>query len=171
MQEPLLTVIVPVYNVEAYLPRCLDSLLGQTYRNLEIICVNDGSTAILDGYVAKDARIKVFHQQNGGLSAARNTGLDHASGEWIAGLSALGMALFAGWLSLVSPKLSRSAGFLAVCGGPALFYIYMLHMIPLMLGQQFGLSAYGEWYLVVSLLVTALLTYVALQVDKLICRK
>lgn len=88
-----------------------------------------------------------------------------------AGLFALGMALFAGWLSLVSPKLSRAAGFLSYCGGPALFYIYMLHMIPLMLGQQFGLSAYGEWYLVVSLLITAILTYVALQVDKLICRK
>ena len=88
-----------------------------------------------------------------------------------AGFFALGMALFAGWLSLVSPKLSRAAGFLSYCGGPALFYIYMLHMIPLMLGQQFGLSAYGECYLVVSLLITAILTYVALQVDKLICRK
>lgn len=87
MQEPLLTVIVPVYNVEAYLPRCLDSLLGQTYRNLEIICVNDGSAddsaAILDEYAARDARIKVIHQDNAGVSAARNRGLDTATGEYV----------------------------------------------------------------------------------------
>lgn len=87
MQEPLLTIIVPVYNVAAYLPRCLDSLLGQTYRNLEVICVNDGSTdgsaAILDEYAARDARIKVIYQDNAGVSVARNRGLREVAGEII----------------------------------------------------------------------------------------
>ena len=76
---PALSVVVPVYNVEAWLPRCLDSLCNQSFRDLEIICVNDGSTdgsaAILEAYAARDPRIRVIHQENGGLSAARNSGL------------------------------------------------------------------------------------------------
>ena len=84
----MLTVIIPVYNVAAFLPRCLDSLVGQTYRHLEIICVNDGSTdgsaAVLDEYAAKEARIKVIHQENAGVSFARNRGLDVATGEYVA---------------------------------------------------------------------------------------
>lgn len=88
-EEPisLLSVIVPVYNAEPFLPRCLESLIHQTYRNLEIICVNDGSTdgsaAILDEYAAKDSRIKVIHQKNAGVSVARNQGLDAATGEFL----------------------------------------------------------------------------------------
>lgn len=88
--NPLISVIVPVYNTEKYLRKCLDSICGQTYRSLEILCVNDGSTdgsaAILEEYAAKDNRIKVIIQANGGLSAARNTGLEHATGEWIMGV-------------------------------------------------------------------------------------
>lgn len=83
----MLSIVVPVYNVRAYLPQCLESLIGQTYRNLEIICVDDGSTdgsgAILDEYAAKDDRIKVIHQENAGVSAARNRGLDFAVGEYV----------------------------------------------------------------------------------------
>lgn len=86
----LVSVIIPVYNVEKYLRKCLDSICNQTYRNLEILCVNDGSTdgsaAILEEYAAKDTRIKVFSQANAGLSAARNTALAHATGEWITGV-------------------------------------------------------------------------------------
>jgi glycosyltransferase involved in cell wall biosynthesis len=86
--QTLISVIVPVYNVEPYLRRCLDSILGQTYENLEIIVVDDGSTdgcpAICDGYAEKDRRVLVIHQQNGGLSAARNAGLDICTGEVIA---------------------------------------------------------------------------------------
>ncbi|WP_153053059.1 glycosyltransferase family 2 protein, partial [Streptococcus suis] len=71
MKEELISVIVPVYNVENYLHECLDSILNQTYQNLEIILVNDGSTdssgKICDDYAAKDGRIKVIHQENGGL--------------------------------------------------------------------------------------------------------
>ena len=82
---PKISVIVPVYKVEQYLPRCLDSILAQSYDNLEIICVNDGSPdnslAILEQYAARDSRIRVISRENGGLSAARNTGLDAATGE------------------------------------------------------------------------------------------
>ena len=81
------SVIIPVYNVESYLRECLDSVLCQTFQDWEAICVNDGSSdnslAILDEYAAKDSRFKVVSQANGGLSAARNTGIDNASGEYI----------------------------------------------------------------------------------------
>lgn len=87
-ENPLISVIVPVYKVEQYLHRCVDSILAQTYTNLEIILVDDGSPdrcgAICDEYAAKDSRIRVIHQENGGLSAARNAGLDACTGEYIA---------------------------------------------------------------------------------------
>lgn len=82
-----ISVIVPVYNVEQYLEQCLDSIILQDYNNLEIIVVNDGSTdtsgQICDRYAQKDNRIKVIHQENQGLSGARNTGLTHSTGELI----------------------------------------------------------------------------------------
>lgn len=88
MRTPLISVIIPVYNVEKYLHRCLDSVIAQTYRNLEIICIDDGSVdesgKICDQYAVRDARIKVIHQENQGVSAARNRGLDAAEGEYIA---------------------------------------------------------------------------------------
>lgn len=87
MEKEKISVIVPVYNVEKYLPTCLDSLLGQTYQNLEIILVDDGSTdnsgKICDEYAEKDSRIQVVHQENGGLSIARNSGLEYAAGEYV----------------------------------------------------------------------------------------
>lgn len=90
MVNPLISVIVPVYKTEAYLPKCLDSICGQTYRNLEIICVDDESPdrsgEILERYARQDSRIKVIHRKNGGLCAARNSGLAVATGEWVAGV-------------------------------------------------------------------------------------
>lgn len=81
------SVIVPVYNVEKYLKRCLDSLINQTLSDIDIICINDGSKdsslQILDQYAQKDSRIVIYNQENSGLSVARNTGLEHASGEYI----------------------------------------------------------------------------------------
>lgn len=83
-----LSVIVPIYNVEKFLRRCIDSIINQSYSNLEIILVDDGSPdncgKICDEYAALDNRIKVIHQANGGLSAARNIGIDSATGEYVA---------------------------------------------------------------------------------------
>lgn len=83
----VISVIVPVYNVEKYLSRCLDSIINQTFSDLEIICINDGSTdnssRILDDYANKDKRIKVISKANGGLSDARNTGLKYVSGQYV----------------------------------------------------------------------------------------
>lgn len=87
MNRLFFSIIVPVYNVEQYLPACVDSILGQTYRNYEIILVDDGSPdncgRICDRYASADKRIKVRHQANQGLSAARNAGLQIASGDYI----------------------------------------------------------------------------------------
>lgn len=87
MYRDLVSIIVPVYNVEKYLNRCIDSLLNQTYKNIEIILVNDGSTdssdKICDNYSAEDTRIRVIHKKNGGLSEARNYGIEIAKGEFI----------------------------------------------------------------------------------------
>jgi glycosyltransferase involved in cell wall biosynthesis len=85
--KPLISVIVPVYNVEQYLDKCLESIVNQTYRNLEILLVDDGSPdncpTMCDEWADKDLRVKVIHKKNGGLSSARNTGLDHCSGEYV----------------------------------------------------------------------------------------
>jgi len=82
-----ISIIIPIYNVEDYLPECLDSVINQTYQNLEIILVNDGATdscaKICDEYALKDNRIKVIHKPNGGLSDARNAGLNVATGNFI----------------------------------------------------------------------------------------
>jgi len=85
---PKISVIVPAYNAQACMEKCMDSILNQTFRDLELILVDDGSTdgtpAIADAYAAADPRVKVIHQPNGGVSAARNTALDAATGELIA---------------------------------------------------------------------------------------
>ena len=86
-EQPLISVIIPVYNVERYLAQCLDSVINQTYSNLEIICVNDGtrdsSREILEQYAQTDKRVVVIDQENRGLSGARNTGLKHVHGKYI----------------------------------------------------------------------------------------
>lgn len=83
----MISIIIPVYNVEQYLQECLDSILSQTYSNFEVILINDGSlddsSKICDKYAHKDKRIRVIHQKNSGVSAARNKGIDNANGEWI----------------------------------------------------------------------------------------
>ena len=86
-QRDLVSIIVPVYNVEKYLEKCLDSLIDQTYRNLQIILVDDGSGdssgTICDRYAAQDNRIQVIHKKQSGVSAARNTGLEAVKGSYI----------------------------------------------------------------------------------------
>lgn len=87
MSQPLLSIIIPIYKVEDYLERCLDSVLAQTYENFQLILVDDGSPdgcgAICDRYAQKDPRIQVVHKENGGVSSARNAGLAQVKGEWI----------------------------------------------------------------------------------------
>ena len=87
MSTPKISVIVPVYNAEKSLCRCIDSILTQTYQDFELLLIDDGSKdssgAICDSYAAKDSRIKVFHKPNGGVSSARNLGIDNAQGEWL----------------------------------------------------------------------------------------
>lgn len=87
MKGEMISIIVPIYKVEPYLERCIDSLINQTYENLEIILVDDGSPdkcpILCDNYVKKDSRVKVIHKKNGGLSDARNAGLQMATGKYV----------------------------------------------------------------------------------------
>lgn len=85
---PKISVIVPVYNTDKYLHKCVDSILSQTFTSFELLLINDGSKdcsgEICDEYARKDVRIRVFHKENGGVSSARNLGIENARGEWIA---------------------------------------------------------------------------------------
>ena len=87
MNTPKISVIVPVYNVEQYLPRCIESILAQTYNDFELLLINDGSSDnsgnICDEYAKNNSRVRVFHKENGGVSSARNMGLDNAQGEYV----------------------------------------------------------------------------------------
>ncbi len=87
LENELISVIVPVYNCEQYLEECIDSIIGQTYKNLEVILVDDGSTdlsgEICDRYAKKDCRIKVIHQKNSGAQAARSTGIENANDKYM----------------------------------------------------------------------------------------
>lgn len=87
MSKPLVSIVVPVYNVEKYITKCIESILGQTYRYFELILVDDGSPdksgKIIDEYQRKNNRIKVIHQKNKGVASARNTGMDAANGEFL----------------------------------------------------------------------------------------
>ena len=92
MKRGLISIVIPVYNTEKYLDQCIQSVLSQTYTNWELILINDGSTdqsgSICDKYAAQDYRLRVFHKGNGGVSSARNMGIDNANGEWITFLDA-----------------------------------------------------------------------------------
>ena len=87
MNIPQISVIVPVYNVEKYLTQCIESILSQTYQEFELLLIDDGSEdnsgSICDHYSNIDSRVHVFHKENGGVSSARNMGIEHAKGEWV----------------------------------------------------------------------------------------
>ena len=87
MNQELISIIVPIYDIEDCLPRCIESLMAQTYENIEILLINDGSPdnsgAICEAYTQRDPRVKYFYKPNGGLSSARNFGLDQVQGEYI----------------------------------------------------------------------------------------
>lgn len=86
-KSPQISIIIPIYNVERYLRQCIDSILAQTFTDFELLLIDDGSPdgcpVICDEYAEKDARIRVFHKQNGGVTSARNKGLNNANGNWI----------------------------------------------------------------------------------------
>ena len=110
-RPPLVSVVVPVYDVEAYLPACLDSALAQTHRNLEIVVVDDGSPdssgELAEGYAARDARLRVVRTDNHGLGAARNEGLRHVSGDYVTFLDSDDVVPPAAYADLVG-SLERS---------------------------------------------------------------
>lgn len=119
MTNAQISIIIPVYNVERYLPKCLESVLGQTYQDLEVILVDDGSPdhcgRICDEYARRDRRVRVIHRQNGGLSAARNTGLAAAGGAY------LGFVDSDDWIEpdmyeYLMQGLQRANADVAVCG-------------------------------------------------------
>ncbi len=117
--DSLISVIVPVYNVEQYLPRCVDSILAQTYENLEILLVDDGSRdssgALCDDYARRDKRIRVIHKENGGLSSARNAGIDVAHGEYLAFIDSDDYLEPDAYALLL--ELAQAENVLLVCGG------------------------------------------------------
>ena len=86
-QSPKISIIVPVYKVEQYLPKCINSILAQTYQYWELLLIDDGSPdnsgKICDEFAQKDERIRIFHKKNGGVSSARNLGLDYAEGDYV----------------------------------------------------------------------------------------
>lgn len=114
----MVSVIVPVFNVEFYLHRCVDSIISQSYSDLEIILIDDGSTdnsgQICDEYAFKDPRIVVIHKENGGLSSARNAGLERASGDYLAFIDSDDWVDI-DFISLLVSKMSHRIG-IAVCG-------------------------------------------------------
>lgn len=117
--DKLVSVIVPVYNVEKYLAECLDSLQAQTYPHWEAICVNDGSTdnswQILQKYAARDSRFVIINQKNSGVSATRNAALQKAKGDYIAFLDSDDM-LYCQFMEYMAAALEKTNSDIAVCG-------------------------------------------------------
>ncbi len=115
---PQISVIVPVYKVEAYLPACVESILGQSFSDLELILVDDGSPdscgALCDAYAARDPRIRVIHQPNGGLSAARNSGMEIAQGKYMTFIDSDDYVA-PDYLELLYRSVEQSGAELAVC--------------------------------------------------------
>ena len=122
---PTISVIVPVYNVERYLARCIDSILAQTFMDFELILIDDGSPdnsgRICDEYAAKDARIRVFHQENGGVSSARNHGIDAALGEYVCFVDSDDLILPT-YLETLFETITENDADIATCGYITSYY-------------------------------------------------
>lgn len=119
MSLPLISIIIPVYNVEKYLRKCVESVIGQTLKEIEIILVDDGSSdnsgSICEEYAKNDSRIKVIHKENGGVSSARNVGLDNAIGKYIMFVDADDSLEYNAADIFLSYKISTNAD-LVICG-------------------------------------------------------
>lgn len=121
---PLISVIVPIYNVEKYLDKCVNSILNQTYKNLEIILVDDGSPdncpKMCDEYAKLDKRIKVIHKENGGLSDARNYGIDLSNGEYLSFVDSDDYVA-ADYVETLYKTIKKDTSDLAICGHVVLY--------------------------------------------------
>lgn len=119
MEKEMVTIIIPVYNVRDYVKDCINSVCNQTYKNIQIIIVNDGSTdgvePILQEYEQEDSRVQVIHKKNGGLSSARNTGLDNAIGEYISFIDSDDL-IPSNFIENLISVLSQNSVDIAVCG-------------------------------------------------------
>lgn len=160
--KPLISVIVPIYKVEKYLTICVDSLLHQSYGNLEIILVDDGSPdecpAICDQYQNKDNRIKVIHKKNGGLSDARNAGLDIAQGEYVAFVDSDDF-IDEDYICKLYDALQQNRASIAVCGIQIIdesnkvteqIYVTQDKKQELYTGRDYKKELQGEWVLVTA---------------------
>lgn len=120
MKAPLISIIVPVYQVFPYLSDCLNSIMMQTLTDWEMLLVDDGSNdggeAVCDEYASKDSRIRVFHQENAGLSAARNTALDHARGDFYTMVDSDDLLASPDYLSILYDALIKNDAQISVCG-------------------------------------------------------
>ena len=124
MSNELISIIIPVYNIAPYLRRCLDSIISQTYKNLEILIINDGSTdgslSIIEDYARSDSRIRIITQKNAGLSAARNSGLKAAKGSYVAFVDG-DDSVFPSYVSELVTTIKSTKSDIAVCGYTPVF--------------------------------------------------
>lgn len=115
----LISIIVPIFNSETYLSRCIDSILTQTFSDFEVILIDDGSSdasgSICDNYALKDTRVRVYHKENGGVSSARNLGLEKAKGEWIVFVDSDDVLLYNS-LNILFEKVRGNDVDLVICG-------------------------------------------------------
>lgn len=156
----LISIIVPVYNVKDYLNRCIDSILAQTYTNLEILLIDDGSTdgsgQICDEYKDKDKRVRVFHKTNGGASTARNLGLDKAKGEFIGFVDSddyIKADMYASLCKYMEKEVD------IVCCGTALLFPTRMHKPVKLFGKLKTPSIYSNQQAVKELLLVRDLTF------------
>ena len=156
---PIISVIVPVYNVEPWLRECVDSILGQTLRDLELILVDDGSPdscgAICDEYARADSRVRVIHKKNGGLSSARNAALDIAAGEYVAFIDSDDW-IHPEMLETMVSKLRQTDSDMAICGVESVFMdgsrpiSYQLTNEVLSQEEMVQHLAWQAWYYVIA---------------------
>ena len=144
-----ISIIVPVYKVESYLPQCLESIIGQSFRDLEILLIDDGSPdncgAICDEYAARDARIRVIHQKNGGAANAKNTGLRAATGEYLSFVDADDI-LEPGAYELMVRELNASGADVIQCGYRDLYLNRSVDRVTLKERRVFDAESYLRRY-------------------------
>lgn len=152
---PTISVIVPVYKVEPYLCQCIDSILKQTFQDFELILVDDGSPdgcpAICDEYAEKDSRVRVIHKENGGLSSARNVGLENALGQYISFIDSDDY-IHNEMLEMMLLNLQKNDADMAVCGVESVFPAETVyhHIKPQVLSRQEAVDLLAtQWWLFV----------------------